>query len=255
MRFYKLVIIALLLAAPCLYAQTDIDTDIFAGRISPPTPPPPSLSMLQPASVGTMTAVIMDVQQPAAPPAPRYQILLNPVYVDSDAATTGVFTTGVILPAQRVRATVSYSYIDPTAGNDHLDSYGGAVRWKAWARERAGLTVVGSHSDTRDVNRKTQAGLAGEVLVRGPLTVGADLRWARKSSSASETDDLIPVINAGLNLGKVILGASYTFRNDVDGQNDFGAQIEIPLAMGALSGALSKHGTWRFGFARKFDFD
>ena len=196
-----------------------------------------------------MHAMIVDLE-----PGPRYQLLFNPVYVDSDSASSATLTTGVILPAQRLRATVSYSYIDPSAASDHLDSYGGAVRWKAWAREGAGLTLVAGYSDTKSASRKTQGGLVAEFLVVGPLTVATDLRWAQKSSSSSEVDDVIPMVTAGLNLGKVIVGGSYTFRNDVDADNDFGLQVELPFAIGAFSGAVGKHGTWRLGFGRKFDF-
>jgi hypothetical protein len=247
-----LAVLALTLVALPLSAQTDIDTDLFAGRITQPTPPPPP--QIAPAPTDISTAMIMDTNPSAAAPQPRYQIFLNPLYSDSSSATTGVLTTGIIVPARRFRASLSYNYIDPSAAGNHLDSYGGSFRWKTLARPGAGLTVVGSESQTQHVSRKAQAGLVGEFLVHGPLTVSADVRWTRKSSATSRTDDLVPNVAAGLNFGKVIVGAGYTFNNDVDRQNGYEAQGQFIFKPGVVAAAVGKHGTWRLGFTRTFDF-
>ncbi len=255
MRIKSLVIALCLIAfSRALQAQTDIDTDLFAGRVSEPDTTRRSTLTPRAASDDEMQAMIMDVA-PDRDAQPRYELLLNPVFVDSDAAQTATLTTGVIVPARRLRATLSYSSIDPTATGDHRDSYGAAIRWKAWAREGAGLTIIGSHADTRDVSRKTQAGLVAEFLIRGPLSVGTDLRWARKASaSASAAEDVVPLVTAGLNFGTIIFGGGYTFHNEVDGADNFDFQVEVPLKFGSIVGAVGKHGTWRAAYSRKFAF-
>jgi hypothetical protein len=245
-----LIFVGVIVLAVPLYAQTDIDTDLFAGRISPPAPAAP----IAPAPTDVMTAIIMDIKPAAAAPQPRFQVFLNPLYLDSSSAATGILTAGVIVPATRFRASLSYSYIDPSSPGNHLDSYGGSFRWKTFARPGAGVTIIGSQSQTQHVSRKTQAGLVGEFLVHGPLTVSADLRWTKKSSSTSRTDDVIPLLSAGLNFGKVIVGAGYTFKNDVDRQNGYEVQAQLILKPGVVAAAVGKHGTWRLGFTRTFDF-
>jgi hypothetical protein len=244
------IMITLVLVAVPLAAQTDIDNDLFAGRITQPTPPPPAA-----AQKDVMTAMIMDKKPAAAAaPAARFQIFVNPLYANSPSSSTGALTTGLIVPASRFRASVSYNYIDPSSGA-HLDSYGGSFRWKPWASEKAGLSIVGSDSDTQHVSRKAQAGLVGEFLVGRALTVSADLRWVRKSSSTSRTDDLVPLLSAGWKFTNVILGGGYTLKNDVDRQDNFEGQAQFIFKAGVLAANVGKHGTWKLGFTRTFDFN
>jgi hypothetical protein len=241
--------IALALLAVPLFAQTDIDTDLFAGRITQPTPAPPAA-----AQADVMTAMIMDLKPPAAAPEPRFQIFINPLYADSPSSTTGLLTGGIIVPATRFRASLSYSYIDPSSGGNHLNSYGGSFRWKPLAGKRAGLSVVGSDSDTQHVSRKAQAGLVGEMLALKALTVRADVRWVRKSSSTSRTEDLVPLLSAGWKFPNVILGGGYTLKNDVDRQDNFEGQAQFIFKAGVLAANVGKHGTWKLGFTRTFDY-
>jgi len=242
------LVIAVALIATTVAGQTDIDTDLFAGRISPPTPPPAAVPMMAPENA---TAMIAETRLAVAP-QPRAQILLIPVYLDTSTSSISQITTGVVFPAKRFRGTLSYSYVSPD-GSKHLDSYGGAVRWKPWATENAGLSLVGGYSDTRTASKKTQAGLVGEFHIIGPLTLGADVRWARKETATSSPSDIVPLATGGLNFGKVILGLGYTFKNDVDGRDDSSAEIQVPLQIGVISGAVMKHGSWRVGFTRAFD--
>ena len=229
---------------PAAFAQTDVDTTILAGRILPPSLPPPQTTGIAPA-----IAKIMEVTET---PQPRYQLLFMPLYLGADELWAAQVTTGVILPARNFRATATYGYIQPDGASDHVDSYGAAVRWKPWEiPKRAGFTLIGSYADNRDVSRKSQVGAVGELFVGGPLTVSADVRWVQ-NDAVSTVEDIVATGAGALNFGRAIVAAGYTIKNDIAREDDFSVELQVPTRVGAFVGAVGKHGTWRLNFIRVF---
>jgi hypothetical protein len=225
---------ALLFASPALYAQTSIiDISPLSGRLLPTTP-------------STQAALLAETkQQPVT-------YLISPLYLKSNGIWLGLIDGAAIFPtAIPLRADLTYTYIKPDAG-DSINSYTGTLRATVLSKEKVGgLTVLGSYTNTKDVNNKTQFGAIGEYDFKGtPFSVSGDVRWVR--SSRDKSDDIVPKISGALDYSKCTLSADYTFKNDVDGETDYSGEVDIKTGAGILIIGGGKHSTFFVGFARVF---
>ena len=256
MRLRWTILATLIFAtAARMNAQTDLDSSILAGRIFP------AEKVSQPASAApgeeaTTISIFGESTKPRLPAAgtkPKPLFLVQPLFLDNDSGTVRSFTAGIIYgTVQPLRATLSYSHVDPDGSSSHFDSYGAAVKWKGWSKKDVyALTALASYSDTRSASTKAQFGLVDEFHLVKSLTGGIDLRWVTKSGT-TRVHDLVPAATLAYSFPKIIVGASYAFKNDVDKQNDYGGELQIPSPAGVFVVGGGKHHTFRVAFAKVF---
>ena len=123
MRCHWTILATLVFAtAVRLNAQTDLDSSILAGRIFPVE----KVSQSDAAAISIFGEVLRPLQPPAvAKPKPQYLVL--PLFLDNDSSSLRSLTTGIIYGNVRpLRATLSYSHVDPDGSSSHFDGYGAA---------------------------------------------------------------------------------------------------------------------------------
>jgi hypothetical protein len=252
--------IVVAMTAARLQAQTDLDSSILAGRIFPAevSQRPAAIPGQEETAAVSIFGETVKPLVPSAAARPKPQFLVLPLFADSDAATVRQLNGGILYGTTKpVRMTLTYSRVSPDGGPSRLQSYGGALKWKGWSKKDVyALTVIGAYSDTRDSSTKAQIGLVDEFHLVRSLTGGIDLRWVSKSGTSPSRDFVPQATLAYTFRSNVIVGTNYVFKSDVDRQNDYGAELQLPSQIPAAKGTfivgLGKHRTFRVAFAKVF---
>ncbi len=185
----------------------------------------------------------------------KFKVFASPFLLDTEGVRMGRITAGVASQETTIpfRLSLNYGRIEPD-GLDHLNSYGVSLSSKVLEREGLGVSLLGSYSDTRGGSHQTRAGVSGEVkLGDSPFSVGADVVWAKKGSSLSNVDAVIPVAKLFYEQERFSLGADYTFENEVDGgEDDYSLELDIPVQGTLLAIGAGKNQTLYLYLFRNF---
>jgi hypothetical protein len=187
---------------------------------------------------------------------PAYGLLASPVIVDRKGAFISGLTAGVTRSGRYpVQVKASYKQISMDGGGDDRDKLGASVKLGLLATRSIKLGVNGDYGRVRRRSGRFDGVLAAEAPLGKGVAVTANVGVTTfRPRDGSRQSGLLAGAGLSYERNAVTVGVDYSFKNDVDEEDDYSLSFTHLLSpiSSSLTVGVGKHGLVRVAYLVRF---